>query len=767
MFNIESLISKVTTDKDFVNQVVHIEKVPPREGSCVPFPENIDSCLREALRATGITELYTHQRSAYDSIREGNHTVVVTPTASGKTLCYNLPVMQGLLENDDSRALYLFPTKALSQDQQSELNAVINANNLSLPVHTYDGDTPSSVRIAARKTGRIVISNPDMLHAGILPNHPRWIKFISALHYIVIDEIHTYRGVFGSHMANLMRRLLRIARFYGSEPVFICCSATIGNPKELTEQILQCPVRLIDNNGAPAGEKNIILYNPPLVDRVQGIRRGVVLEAQRIGADILKRGAKMILFARSRVRVELIASYIRQRLVNFYNDNSRIRVESYRGGYLPSERRAIEKGLREGTVHGVVSTNALELGIDIGGLDVSILAGLPGSVASAWQQAGRAGRRETPSLAILIASSSPTDQYMIKHPEYFFAQSPESGWVDPDNIFILLDHLKCAVFELPMKKGELFGGDVEELLEYFEENGVVRYTKDAYYWADRGYPAEDISLRSVTAENVIIVDVTEGRNTVIGEMDLPSAKELLFEGAVYIHRGDQFFVQELDLDDNRCYVSESTVNFYTDAIVKTDIKVLEEDETVPFMDYSYVTGDILVRRQVAKYKKLKYGTHENIGYGEIHLPEEEMHTRTVVLLFAAESKSGAFLQSLREEFREIVLSKVGTLLINVAPFILLCDRRDISCSERIRDPHFELPALYMYEMYPGGIGLTEGFAKKIQLILHAGKELVTECPCTRGCPSCIGPEGGSSEVYAAEKEENPKAGVIQFLHECT
>jgi DEAD/DEAH box helicase domain-containing protein len=760
MVDISALIDDLNRNDDFTRQVAHFEKVPPREGSYADFPPGIRPCLADALKKTGITQLYSHQRAAYDAVTAGKNTVIVTPTASGKTLCYNLPVLQTLLEERETRALYLFPTKALSQDQQSELNALINASSLPLPVHTYDGDTPSSVRIAARKTGRIVISNPDMLHAGILPNHPRWIKFISALRFVVIDEIHTYRGVFGSHMANLLRRLLRVTRFYGADPLFICCSATIGNPKELTEQLLGTPVTLIDNNGAPSGEKNIILYNPPLVDRVQGIRRGVVLEAQRIGAEILTRGAKTIIFARSRVRVELIASYIRGRLANFFTDNSRIRVESYRGGYLPRERRAIEKGLREGSVHGVVSTNALELGIDIGGLDVSILAGIPGSVASAWQQTGRAGRRTAPSLSVLIASASPTDQYMIKHPEYFLSKSPESGWIDPDNIYILLDHLKCAVFELPVKENERFGVDARELLGYLEENGVVRYSEGTYYWADRGYPAENVSLRSATAENVVIVDSTGERNTVIGEMDLPSAKQLLFKNAVYIHRGDQYFVQELDLEDKRCYVTQSTVNFYTDAIVKTDIKVLGEDEKRPFQDFSCVLGDILVRRQVAKFKKLKYKTHENIGYGEIHLPEDEMHTRTVVLLFGPASRAGAYLRSLSEEFREIVLSKVGTLLINVAPFILLCDRRDISVAERVRDPHFTESALYIYEMYPGGIGLAEGFLRNIRLILEAAAELVGQCPCSRGCPSCIGPEGTGSEI-------DPKEGVVRFLHECS
>lgn len=763
MENLETIIESVRSDSGFMKHVAHWEHLPAREGRYVSFPEDLDPLLVEALENRGLGSLYTHQEEAYRSARAGNHTVIVTPTASGKTLCYNLPVLQTLLEERDSRALYLFPTKALSQDQQSELNEIIEKGNLPLPVNTYDGDTPNSVRIAARNSGRIVISNPDMLHAGILPNHPKWIRFLSALKYVVIDEIHTYRGVFGSHMTNLLRRLRRITEFYGSGPVFICCSATIGNPKDLAEKLLEKPVTVVDRNGAPAGERHIVLYNPPLVDRVQGIRRGVVLESRNLGTSFLKRKIKTIIFARSRVRVELIASYINKLLYNHFTEGNRVRVESYRGGYLPNERRAIERGLRDGSIHGVVSTNALELGIDIGGLDVSILAGIPASIASSWQQLGRAGRRNTASLSILIASASPTDQYMIRHPEYFFTSSPEAAWIDPYNPYILIDHLKCAVFELPVKEGEDFGGPVNELMRYLEENGVARYTGGSWYWSDRSYPAEQISLRTATAENVIIINTTGGKNNVIGEMDLPSAKELLFEGAVYIHRGDQYMVIELDLDENRCYVRESTNNYYTDSIVKTDIKVLEEDRRDRPGGLETVLGDVLVRRQVAKFKKLKYGTHENIGYGEIFIPEDEMHTRSVVILFPGGTPAGRYLSDLIEEERETVLSRTGTILRNVAPFFLLCESFDLGVAERVRDPHFQMPALYIYDKYPGGIGLSEGFGEKLDSIRTAAGEVIAGCPCLRGCPACIGPEEAVSDQYSPDEEFNPKEGVVSFL----
>ena len=763
MASLKSLLDELTRDELFLSSVAHWEPIPKKEGRYTPLPEGLHPLLKKSLQGRGIERLYTHQLTSFEQVEAGNHIVVVTPTASGKTLCYNLPVLQKLLEDESARALFLFPTKALSQDQQAELNGIIEEGALPVKVNTYDGDTPSSVRVAARTTGRIVISNPDMLHTGILPNHPKWISFMSALRVVVIDEIHTYRGVFGSHMTNVVRRLKRIARFYGSEPLFVCCSATIGNPAQLAERIIEDNVTLVDNNGAPSGKKNVILYNPPLVDRVQGIRKGVVGESQKLALRFLKEGIKTIVFARSRVRTELIASYINSSLANVYTNDSRIRVEPYRGGYLPNERRAIEKGLRDGSINGVVSTNALELGIDIGRLDAAVLAGLPGSIASAWQQAGRAGRRNEESLAVMIASASPADQYMVRHPEYFFSQSPESAWVDPDNIYILLDHLKCAVFELPFKEGELFGGPVEELLAYLEESGIVRYTEGAWYWSERSYPSEQISLRSASSENVIIIDTTKGKNAVIGEMDRPSAKELLFEGAVYIHRGDQFMVGKLDIENGKCFVESTDVNFYTDAIVKTDIKVLEEDSRSTGAEVHIVIGDVLVRSQVAKFKKLRYHTHENVGYGDIFLPEEEMHTRSSALLFTEDTSAGSIFHSFSEYIQELIIGKLGTLIKNVAPVFLLCDARDIGVAERLKDPHFDCPALYIYDMYPGGTGLSEGFVHNIDKIIPACYELVISCPCERGCPSCIGPEAPKDIAGPVPPAYNPKHEIIGFL----
>lgn len=736
--------------------VAHWLEIPEQPGVYRSLPQDLAPQLAAGLKQRGIQQLYSHQAHAYASIRSGTSVVVVTPTASGKTLCYNLPVLQAICEHPETRALYMFPTKALSQDQQAELNEIVV--DLPVKVATYDGDTPDSVRASARATGQIILSNPDMLHAGILPNHPKWIQFLRNLRYVVIDEVHQYQGVFGSHTANVIQRLRRICRFYGSDPVFICCSATIGNPQELAEQVVGVPMELIDRSGAPQGQKHMVLYNPPLVDSVQGIRRGIPAECRKLALQFLTRGVKTIVFARSRMYAEIIAGYLNETLSNIYNDNNGIRVESYRGGYLPGERRAIEKGLRDGSVHGVVSTNALELGIDIGGLDAAILGGYPGSIASVWQQSGRAGRNSSLALSILIAGSSPLDQYVMQHPDFCLAQNPENGFVNLYNPYIRADHIKCAAFELPLTPDDPFFPDISEYGDILTEMGVLRFTASRYYWADRSYPAEGISLRSAVAENVVIIDATKGKHRVIGEMDRVSAKELIFPKAIYIHRGEQYQVEELDLANRRCYVVESKSQYYTDALVKRRIQVLEEFERFSMVGAEVRVLDILVRSQAAKYKKIRFHTHENVGYGEIALPEEEMHTRSAVLLFSPESAAGIALSALAPESQPGVVSRLGSLLRNVAPVLLLCRTGDIGSAERIRDPHFGIPALYLFDRYPGGTGLAEAVAAGADGILAAARDRVENCSCQQGCPACIGVRDPDREI-----DPDPRDAMRRFL----
>ncbi len=751
-------MEELSQDETFLKNVTKWSIIPPRKGSWTELPQDLSPILTQSLNSLGITRLYSHQLECWNHIRQGKDTVIITPTASGKTLCYNLPVLQKLLEDTSSRALYLFPTKALSQDQQSALNELLLTGKLPVSVYTFDGDTPSSIRTASRQNGRIIITNPDMLHTGVLPNHTKWKSFFQNVKYIVLDELHTYTGVFGSQMANLLRRVLRICRFYESAPTIIAASATIGNPAELAGKLTGRPFTKVEGNGAPAGEKHLILYNPPLVDPIQGIRRGVVLESRRLALHLLTSGVKTIVFTQSRVRAELVSAYINDSLANVYNENQRIRVESYRGGYLPSERRAVEKGLRDNSIQGVVSTNALELGIDIGGLDAAILAGLPSSVSSAWQRVGRAGRTGDVSVAILAGSANPTDQYLVKHPEYFLGRSPESAYIDPDNIYILADHMKCAAFELPFEDGEEFGSNTEDMLHFLEEQGVLRHTAGRWFWADRSYPSERISLRGGTEENVVIIDTTAGRNTVIGEMDAHSARELLHDEAIYLHRGEQFMVKHLNLDNHHAHVECTEVNYYTDALTKSDIKVLMEDSRQCVCGLEEHLGDLLVRTNVAKYKKIRFGTHENIGYGSINLPEDEMHTRGVFLSFSRELPAGKAWDAVPLALKPSVIGRVATLIRVITPIFLLSQPRDVGVAGRVLDPHFRACGIYVYDNYPGGMGLAESFSTHLQEVLQAALDLVKGCSCQEGCPSCVGPLDERERL-----EDNPKTATIEFL----
>jgi len=727
-------------------EVAWMRTMDAQPPSLAPLPQDLHEKIASALRQRGISSLYTHQAAAYQKARSRRNFVVVTPTASGKTLCYNLPVMQSLLENPETRALYLFPTKALSQDQQAELNEISLGGTMPVRAYTYDGDTPASLRSIARTQGRIVITNPDMLHAGILPNHTKWISFFSHLDYVVIDEMHTYRGIFGSHVGNVIRRLKRIAAFYGSKPCFILSSATIANPQELANMLIEDEVDLIDENGAGTSEKTIIYYNPPVLDPLQGIRRSSALESEKITLKLLSMGIKTILFARSRLKVELIASYLNEHLANPFNENSHIRISPYRSGLLPSERRAIERGLRDGSIQGVVSTNALELGIDIGGLDAAVMAGYPGSTASFWQQAGRAGRRGTASIAVMVATSSPLDQFFAAHPEYFFSQKPEKGRVDLNNVYIFMDHAKCAAFELPFNDGadSNFGRagkeDLAGALEILEAEGVVRKTEGRWFWASEGYPGESVSLRSARSDNVVIVDTTNGAHAVIGEMDRPSAKELIFDNAVYIHNGTQYMVEKLDIENRICKVVKKDVEYWTDSIVKTDLEVLTEDEHVSFEAFSLecFVGDVLIRDQVQKFKKLRFHTHENIGYGEIYLPPEEMQTRAAMFVVEPKSPAGRFLDALSPAQAQDALSGAGKLLKSLAPAFLLCDPVDIGMVARVKDPHFQKSALIFFDKYPGGTGLSEALPDRAKELFMAAEERVFACGCKDGCPSCVG-----------------------------
>ncbi len=734
--NVSQIIDKLRNDPEFTQHLTAWRTVPPRHAELADFPEGLAPKIRSALERKGIYHLYTHQAEAIQAVLSGENVCVVTPTASGKTLCYNVPVLNSLFNDPEGRALYLFPTKALSQDQLKELHDLIGNLEVRIGAYTFDGDTPSSARKAVRNAGHIVVTNPDMLHTGILPHHTIWMKLFENLKYVVIDEIHHYRGVFGSHLGNVLRRLKRICAFYGSSPQFICCSATINNPKEIAERLVEKPVRLIDRNGAPSGEKHFLFYNPPVVNSELGIRLSSVKEASRIASLMLSRDVQSIVFARSRLRVEILATYIKESVQRLGKNPELVRA--YRGGYLPTERRAIEKGLREGEILTVVSTNALELGIDIGSLDVCIMTGYAGSVASTWQQAGRAGRRSDVSLIILVASSAPLDQYIINHPEYFFEQAPENATVDTNNLIIVTSHIKCAAFELPFEDGEAFGLDptsTREILQYLAEQNILRHKGDKWYWSADAYPAEDISLRTAAPGNVVIVDVSRG-GQVIGEVDLFSAPVEVYENAIYIHQSEQYTIERLDLDDRKAYARPVEVDYYTDAEIKADVRVIQTFQEKALGDAAACTGEVSVTWLPTIYKKIKFGTHENVGWGEIHLPETTMHTAAFWLEFP--SDIGDRLGLTQSQLTEALHGLANTMR-QVAPVHVLCDLTDIRTAGMLRAPLSQRPTVFVYETYPGGVGFSEKIFTHFPRLLSASIALITGCECKEGCPSCVGP----------------------------
>ncbi|MGH8678708.1 MAG: DEAD/DEAH box helicase, partial [Burkholderiales bacterium] len=651
--------------------------------------------LVTALVARGIIELYTHQAEVIAHALNGHHVVVTTPTASGKTLCYNAPVLNAILQDPSSRALYLFPTKALAQDQLVELRAlsaaVGEAAGLEIGVHTYDGDTPQDARRAIRSCAHVVLSNADMLHSGILPHHPKWAKLFENLRFVVIDELHAYRGVFGSHLANVLRRLQRICRHYGSAPVFICSSATIANPRELAERLTEQSFTLVSDSGAPRGEKWFVFVNPPVVNRELGIRRSYLSESRRVAGEFLRRNLQVIVFAQSRLTTEILTTYLKDDFSSSPGDDRSIR--GYRGGSLPGRRREIERGLREGRVRGVVSTNALELGIDIGALDVSVMAGYPGTIAATWQRAGRAGRRGGGSAAVLVASSAPIDQFVVRHPSYFFDASPEHALINPDNLQILLAHITCAAFELPFKADETFGREkVQEVLGVLAEAGFVHFSQEneqerdgTWYWTGESYPADAISLRSVSSDNFVIVDTTNGAD-VIGETDFTSGLPTLHPKAIYLLEGKLFQVERLDFEGRKAYVREIDCDYYTDAITYTRVTILDECESASLsplpgssrgLQAVHAHGDVHVVSRVVGFKKIKFYTNENVGSGELDLPERQMHTTAYWLTIPRDILMT--LPFAADDRRDGIVG-LSFAMGQVARLLLWCDRHELGIS---------------------------------------------------------------------------------------
>jgi DEAD/DEAH box helicase domain-containing protein len=726
---------------DYDSPIRAIHHQPARPGEYARFPEGVEDRLRQALQAQGIEQLYSHQAEAFCLIQAGKNAVIVTPTASGKTLCYNLPVLNRLLEDPETRAMYLFPTKALAEDQLHELQGALDALGSPVRAFTYDGDTPQDARKAIRERANVVLTNPDMLHSGILPHHTRWAKAFENLRYFVIDELHYYRGVYGSHLGNLIRRLKRICAFYGSSPQFICCSATIANPRELAESLTEEPFEMVAHSGAPTGEKYFIFYNPPVVNRELGIRRSYLNEAKRLAVEFVQRGQQTLVFANSRLATEVLVTYLKDALAG-RGPAPQEAVRGYRGGYLPRERREIERKLRDGVIRCVVATNALELGIDIGSLDAAVLAGYPGTIASTWQRAGRAGRRQATSAAVLVASSAPLDQYVIEHPDYFFGRAVEEAHINPDNLEILINHLKCAAFELPIRDGEKFGPHAtDDLCRFLEELGLLHHSAGAWHWTSDTYPADAISLRAVTSDNFVVIDET-GEPQVIAEVDFPSALTTLYEKAIYLHEARQYQVERFDYEGRKAYVRRVDCDYFTDAIDYSQVKVLEEFESAPVAGARAVHGEVRVNRQIVGFKKIKFYTMENVGAGNLSMPEQEMHTTAFWLHFPE-----GFLKrfpDLSATDKQNGLTGLGHILRTVAAFLLMCDPRDLGVAfgeDMGQGLKVFEPDLFLYDNYPGGVGQSAPLFKMTGKLLARARDLLAACRCEAGCPSCVGPAG--------------------------
>jgi DEAD/DEAH box helicase domain-containing protein len=822
--DVETLLNQLRFDPGFMENVAAWERLPARPARYSEFPSTLESQLVDLVKKMGFAPLYTHQAEAVEAALDGQNVVLVTGTASGKSLAYHLPTLQFMLQEPGASALYLFPTKALAQDQYMALGNMLAAlePQPGIPLNLYDGDTPQSHRTRIRKEGGIIVSNPDMLHVGILPYHSRWASFFQNLRIIVFDELHTYRGIFGSHMANVVRRLRRVCRFYGSDPIFFCASATIANPDEHASQVIEAPVVLIDQDGAPRGEKHIILYNPPTIDDYSGLRRSYTLETKTLAGRCLAADIQTIVFARSRLTTELLLGYVKDEMDRFNLPKSLVR--GYRGGYLPLERREIENALREDEIRGVVATSALELGIDIGALGAVVLAGYPGTIASTWQQFGRAGRRADVSMGILVASGAPLDQYITMHPRYLFESQPEHALINPNNLHIVADHLRCAAYELPFEHGEGFGEfkDASEILDILAERGDVHDSKNIYRWVSDVYPAGEVNLRTSGADRIVIQDHTGAEPVVIGEIDRQSAPILVYEGAIYLHEGRQYTIEELDWEQGIAKAMQTEADYYTDAGSSSDVTVLEEFESGVAGDCLKAYGSVQVTSQATGYRIIKRYTHETLGFGQIDLPAQEFETTAYwvsltpdltsqledqnVLLRPndygpnwdeqrrkARARDGyrctqcnaperenqqhdvhhikpfrdfGYVRGKNQAYREAnqldnlltlcrachqavesatgtrsALSGLGNVIRNIATLFLMCAPNDIGVVIEQRSAHTKAPTATIYDHAPGGLGLSAKLYDLHDSLLRGALELVRDCPCSEGCPACVGPVG--------------------------
>jgi len=761
--NIKKLLNRITGNINYRSQIVYIKKIRQKKAAFGGLKSKISPKLKKALASIGIKNLYIHQAESINNVISGKNIVISTSTASGKSLCYYIPILEELSRNPSSTFLLLFPTKALSQDQLKTLSK-FKEHGFEFTAGTYDGDTSPEMRRKLKNEGNIILTNPDMLHQGILPNHSKWNSFFSSLKYIIIDEIHTYRGIFGSNVSNVLKRLLRICRFYGSNPVYICCSATIANPKELAEKLTTAKMKLIKKDGSPQSAKEFIFWNPPYIDIEKTERRSPYTEGKNLLTELIKNHTQTIAFTRTRLGAELLMKYSRETLLeeNKMLANS---IRAYRGGYLPAERREIEKKLASGELLGVASTNALELGIDIGGLDASLIIGYPGTIASTWQQAGRAGRKGEDALAVFVANNSPIDQFLMRNPQYFLGKSPEGAVIDPYNPYILIGHLRCALFEIPLDNKELglFGEFAQNILELLQEEEQAKSIKGKWYWNTSGYPAADVGLRSSSNIIYTIMDTTEKTN-VIGTIDEISAFSQVHTHAIYIHSSETYFVNNLDIEKKTAYVEKQDVDYYTQAVSEFQIKINEEHEKKTWMHNKISLGDVTVTSLTYMFKKIKFYNRESIGYENLQLPPQQFDTISVWIVPPASA-----VVMLRKYGRSTIegLTGIANVIKEVVPVFTMGDQTDIGTA--IDSSNLGVPTLFIFDKIPGGMGFSERIYEKIEPVVKGALILIEDCQCKTGCPSCVGaavpPHEMSSIDEAAGGKIPDKEAALILLHE--
>jgi DEAD/DEAH box helicase domain-containing protein len=772
---LDAFLQLLQQRRTYGGQIVHVEQLPERPAVYGELaPESLDSRVWSALHGMGITRLYQHQVEAVNHVLNGRSTVIVTGTASGKTLCYNIPVVNAVVRDPLATALFVYPTKALAQDQLRAINRFGDANSeIKFLAGAYDGDTPQNERRKLRDRGAIILTNPDMLHQGILPQHSRWNRYFSNLRYVVLDEVHSYRGVFGSHLANVLRRLKRICTFYGSSPQFICCSATIANPREHAESIAGIPMELVDQDGSPRGPKRFVFWNPPVLAEHQaagstydagGERRSPLWEAVELMTLLVKENVQTIAFVRTRLMAELVFHHAREYLDAISPRLARS-VHAYRGGYLPEERREIERKLASGEILGVASTNALELGIDIGSLDASILVGYPGTIASTWQQAGRAGRAGGESVVFMVAENSPIDQYLMSHSDYIFAESPEQAVIDPDNPHVAIGHIKCAVHELPVSDDEapLFGEYAVPMLEMLEDTGCVRHIAGRWYWASEEYPAAGVNLRNICGPVYTIQDAAEG-NRVIGTMDEISALAQLHTHAVYLHGAETFFVENLDLDKKIAFVTKRELDYYTQSIQVSRIMIDETEEETEWRNASIGFGDVTVTTTIPMFKKIKFHSRDSLGFEKLDMPPQSLET---VALWLVPPDSAV--EAVKRENRVFAEGLIGVAnaLVECAPLYVMCDTQNIGAV--VDASNLGKDALFLYDRYPGGMGYAQRCVDAMEELMQAVYDVVGKCPCEGGCPSCVGsavPAFAMTDLDSGTRGRIPdKVGALIILRE--